>query len=66
MRLNEIKSVNARNQASGISWSLSLPGGIDGGGSEKRIRCRGGTASSLSSTELIPGVLEELSIAVSS
>lgn len=49
-------------EASGISESLSLT--MDGGGSENS-RWRGFTDSSLSSTELKPGVLEALSMASS-
>lgn len=48
-----------------MSESLSVPGGIDGG-SEHRARRRDETAKSLSSTDLMPGVLEALSIAASS
>ena len=40
--------------------------GIGGGGTEQRVRRRVGTANSRSSTELMPGVLKALSMAVSS
>ena len=57
---------NYEDGASGIGASLSLLDGMDGGGSENRVRCRGVIDKTLSSTELRPGVLEALSMAVSS
>lgn len=52
-----------QDDASGMGWSPSLTEGIVGGGSENRVRRRALTVSSLSSAELMPGVLEALSIA---
>ena len=40
--------------------------GIAGGGAEQTVRRRVGTVNSRSSTELTPGVLKALSMAVSS